>query len=51
MNVKEWLLLIILSILWGSSFFLIKVVIEELKPLSLVLGRIGLVVIALIAVI
>jgi drug/metabolite transporter (DMT)-like permease len=51
MNTEEWLLLILLSLLWGSSFFLIKIVFEELQPLTVVLGRVGLAAIVLIAVI
>lgn len=47
MNAKEWLLLVILSMFWGSSFFLIKVALEELQPLTIVLGRVGLAAIAL----
>jgi len=47
MNTREWLLLVILSILWGSSFFFIKVTLEDLQPLTVVLGRVGLAAIAL----
>lgn len=47
MNAREWLLLVILSMFWGSSFFLIKVALEELQPLTIVLGRVGLAAIAL----
>ena len=43
----EWLLLILLSILWGGSFFFSKVALTELSPLTLVLGRVGIAAIAL----
>ena len=35
-------LLIILSILWGGSFFFVEVALAELPPLTLVLGRVGI---------
>lgn len=38
----EWLLLVILSILWGGSFFFAKVALAELHPFTLVLCRVGL---------
>jgi len=39
MSPYEWLLLIILSILWGGSFFFVGVAVEALPPLtSLPLG-------------
>lgn len=49
MNVREWLLLVILSVLWGSSFFLIKIALADLQPLTVVLCRVGLAAIALTA--
>ena len=38
----EWLLLLTLSVLWGASFFFIKVMIGELPPFTTVLGRLGI---------
>jgi drug/metabolite transporter (DMT)-like permease len=43
----EWLLLVILSMLWGGSFFFSKVAVAELRPFTLVLGRVAIAAIAL----
>ncbi len=43
----EWFLLVILSILWGGSFFFSKVAVAELRPFTLVLGRVAIAAIAL----
>jgi drug/metabolite transporter (DMT)-like permease len=42
MNRQEIVLLLALSLLWGSSFFFYKVLDEGLPPLTIVLGRVGL---------
>jgi drug/metabolite transporter (DMT)-like permease len=47
MTPVEWPLLIVLSILWGGSFFFSKVVLAELPPFTLVLGRVSLAAIVL----
>jgi drug/metabolite transporter (DMT)-like permease len=47
MGAKGWLLLLLLSVLWGGSFFFFKVLVEALPPLTVVLGRVGLAAIAL----
>jgi len=47
MGTIEWMLLIVLSILWGGSFFFSKVALRELPPLTVVLCRVGLAAIAL----
>jgi len=47
MGPVDWLLLIILSILWGGSFFFGKVAVSELPPLTVVLGRVSIAAIAL----
>ncbi len=41
MGLAEWLLIIVLSVIWGGSFFFIKVAVSEVTPLTLVLGRVG----------
>ena len=46
MNPFEWLLLIILSVLWGGSFFFGEVALMELRPFTVVLGRVALAAIA-----
>ena len=47
----EWLLLTILSILWGGSFFFVGVAVEALPPLTIVTLRVFLAAIALMAVV
>ncbi|MEH6652402.1 MAG: DMT family transporter [Motiliproteus sp.] len=47
MGIREWSMLIILSILWGGSFFFVGVAVKELAPLTLVAIRVGLAAIAL----
>jgi len=42
MGLVDWLLLIFLSILWGGSFFFGKVALSELRPFTLVLGRVSI---------
>jgi drug/metabolite transporter (DMT)-like permease len=42
MSLVEWLLLLILSVLWGGSFFFSKVALAELPPLTVVLARVGI---------
>jgi len=47
MGLREWLMLILLSILWGGSFFFVGVAVIELPPLTIVTLRVGLAAIAL----
>jgi len=47
MSGSDWLLLVVLSILWGGSFFFAKVAVRELPPLSIVLGRVAIAALAL----
>ncbi|MDH5752866.1 MAG: EamA family transporter [Deltaproteobacteria bacterium] len=47
MSAFDWLLLIVLSILWGGSFFFVGVAVKALPPFTLVLLRVGLAAIAL----
>jgi drug/metabolite transporter (DMT)-like permease len=42
MGAREWLLLVVLSVLWGGSFFFFKVLVVELPTLTIVLGRLSL---------
>lgn len=42
MGWSEWALLIILSVLWGGSFFFVEVAISALPPLTVVTLRVGL---------
>jgi drug/metabolite transporter (DMT)-like permease len=50
MSAADWLLLIALSILWGGSFFFTKIVVQELPPLTVALGRVALAASALVLV-
>ena len=42
MSRKNWILLFILSFCWGSSFFFIEVMLEELTPLMAVFFRVSM---------
>ncbi|MCK5310605.1 MAG: DMT family transporter [Desulfobacteraceae bacterium] len=42
MGIKEWGLIIILSIMWGGSFFFVGVAVKEMPPLTIVLCRVAL---------
>jgi drug/metabolite transporter (DMT)-like permease len=42
MSAAEWLLLVLLSVLWGGSFFFNKVALYDLPPLTIVCARVGL---------
>ena len=42
MGREAWVMLIVLSIVWGGSFFLAEVALRQLPPLTLVLVRVGL---------
>ncbi len=47
MGPLEWILLLVLSVLWGGSFFFAKLAVAELPPFTIVLGRVGLAALAL----
>jgi drug/metabolite transporter (DMT)-like permease len=42
MNRRYGLMLVVLALIWGSSFMFIKVAVRELDPAMLILGRLGL---------
>jgi drug/metabolite transporter (DMT)-like permease len=42
MSPGDWLLLVVLSILWGGSFFFAKIAVDELPPLTVALARVAL---------
>lgn len=46
---REWVLLIILSIIWGGSFFFAEIALRDLGPLTIVFGRVSIAAVALIA--
>ncbi|MDP6603335.1 MAG: DMT family transporter [Rhodospirillales bacterium] len=47
MGAAEWGLLVVLSILWGGSFFFVEVALEALPPFTVVAARLGLAALAL----
>ena len=47
MGPAQWATLVILSILWGGSFFFVEVAVTALPPFTIVLVRVGLAAIAL----
>ncbi len=47
MSGKEWIFLLVLSILWGGSFFFFKILVADLPLFTVVLGRVGLAALAL----
>lgn len=49
MSPYEWLLLVILSIVWGGSFYFVGVAVEVLPSLSIVALRVSLAALALLA--
>ncbi len=42
MDLSDWLLLLLLSLLWGASFFFGKIAVSEWPPLAVVLARVGM---------
>jgi len=42
MGVREWGLLLFLSVLWGGSFFFAKIAVAELPPFTIVLARVAI---------
>ena len=47
MSARNWGLLLLLALLWGSSFFFYKVLVAVLPPITVVLGRVGLAAVAM----
>jgi drug/metabolite transporter (DMT)-like permease len=50
MSTTDWALLLLLSVLWGGSFYFAKIAVPEIPPLTLALGRVGIAAAALIVV-
>ncbi len=42
MNAREWGLLVLISVIWGLSFFFIEIALRDLGPFTLVFYRIGI---------
>ncbi|HUZ81017.1 MAG TPA: DMT family transporter [Gaiellaceae bacterium] len=51
MTRRPLLMLLLLALIWGSSFMFIKVAVRELAPATLILGRIGLAALVLAVVV
>lgn len=51
MSPIEWSLLLVLSVLWGGSFFFVGVAVRALPPFTLVAARVGLAALVLHAVV
>ncbi len=51
MGRTEWLLLLLLSIIWGGSYFFAKIALAEIQPLMLVFLRVALAAMALFVII
>jgi drug/metabolite transporter (DMT)-like permease len=49
LNAREWGLLVLLSLVWGGSFFFAKVAVQEIAPFSVTFGRVFLAALALLA--
>ena len=47
MSGRAWLMLILLSLLWGGSFFFVGSMVSELAPLTIVTLRVGIAAITL----
>lgn len=41
MTFREWMLLALLSMVWGGSFFFVEIALRELHPLPVVFGRVA----------
>lgn len=41
MNLRDWSFLILLSLIWGGSFFFVEIALLDVSPLVTVLGRVG----------
>src|SRR4051794_13819485 len=42
MSGRDWAILLLLSVIWGGSFFFVGIAVREIPPLSLVLVRVAL---------
>jgi drug/metabolite transporter (DMT)-like permease len=49
MTAAEWTMLLVLSVLWGGSFFFVGIAVHALPPLTIVLLRVTVAAIALLA--
>jgi drug/metabolite transporter (DMT)-like permease len=50
MTATDWLLLVLLSVLWGGSFFFAQIAVAQVPPLTLALARVAIAALLLVAV-
>nr|WP_221381000.1 DMT family transporter [Actinoplanes polyasparticus] len=50
MNRRAWFLFLVVSVLWGIPYFLIKIAIEDLSPLLVVFGRVAIAALVLLPI-
>lgn len=50
MSPADWTLLLVLSVLWGGSFYFAKIAVREIPPLTLALGRVAIAALALMII-
>jgi drug/metabolite transporter (DMT)-like permease len=50
MRMQDWLLLILLSVLWGATFFFVAIANPYVPPLTLVLCRVGIAALVLVPI-
>lgn len=50
MSLQDWGLLLILSVLWGMTFFFAKIALADIPPVTLVLGRVWIGALTLLAI-
>ena len=50
MGVREWIMITILSVMWGGSFFFIEIAVRDVTPLTVVWCRVSLASMILLAV-
>lgn len=51
MRPSDWLQLLLLSVLWGGSFFCVAIAVAELPPLTVAFARVGLAAAVMVAVV
>lgn len=51
MPASQWLLLVLLAIVWGGAYVLVGLALKDLPPLTVVVGRLGLAAIVLVGVV
>jgi drug/metabolite transporter (DMT)-like permease len=49
-NRRAWFLFLVVSVLWGIPYFLIKIAIEDLSPLLVVFGRVAIAALVLLPI-